>query len=147
MSKIAIFRTYKDWSYENFNAYAYITAQNTLIVTAKDTQYISCGDDIRLATDEERQKLNAILTVNRWKWDAENTRLMKMTEYPEPGEPYYYIYFDVITASLRQGTNNGEAIDRANITAGNYFFEMGAVRDVVQKVNAIINDAKAKRPK
>lgn len=147
VSKIAIFRTYKDWSYENFNAYAYITAQNTLIVTAKDTQYISCGDDIRLATDEERQKLNAILTVNRWKWDAENTRLMKMTEYPEPGEPYYYIYFDVITASLRQGTNNGEAIDRANITAGNYFFEMGAVRDVVQKVNAIINDAKAKRPK
>ena len=147
VSKIAIFRTYKDWSYENFNAYAYITAQNTLIVTAKDTQYISCGDDIRLATDEERQKLNAILTVNRWKWDAENTRLVKMTEYPEPGEPYYYIYFDVITASLRQGTNNGEAIDRANITAGNYFFEMGAVRDVVQKVNAIINDAKAKRPK
>lgn len=70
-----------------------------------------------------------------------------MTEYPEPGEPYYYIYFDVITASLRQGTNNGEVIDRANITAGNYFFEMGAVRDVVQKVNAIINDAKAKRPK
>jgi len=147
VSKIAIFRTYKDWSYENFNAYAYITAQNTLIVTAKDTQYISCGDDIRLATDEERQKLNAILTVNRWKWDAENTRLVKMTEYPEPGEPYYYIYFDVITASLRQGTNNGEVIDRANITAGNYFFEMGAVRDVVQKVNAIINDAKAKRPK
>ena len=147
VSKIAIFRTYKDWSYENFNAYAYITAQNTLIVTAKDTQYISCGDDIRLATDEERQKLNAILTVNRWKWDAENTRLVKMTEYPEPGEPYYYIYFDVITASLRQGTNNGEAIDRANITAGNYFFEMSAVRDVVQKVNAIINDAKAKRPK
>ena len=147
VSKIAIFRTYKDWSYENFNAYAYITAQNTLIVTAKDTQYISCGDDIRLATDEERQKLNAILTVNRWKWDAENTRLVKMTEYPEPGEPYYYIYFDVITASLRQGTNNGEVIDRANIPAGNYFFEMGAVRDVVQKVNAIINDAKAKRPK
>lgn len=147
VSKIAIFRTYKDWSYENFNAYAYITAQNTLIVTAKDTQYISCGDDIRLATDEERQKLNAILTVNRWKWDAENTRLVKMTEYPEPGEPYYYIYFDVITASLRQGTNNGEVIDRANINAGNYFFEMGAVRDVVQKVNAIINDAKAKRPK
>jgi len=147
VSKIAIFRTYKDWSYENFNAYAYITAQNTLIVTAKDTQYISCGDDIRLATDEERQKLNAILTVNRWKWDDENTRLVKMTEYPEPGEPYYYIYFDVITASLRQGTNNGEVIDRANITAGNYFFEMGAVRDVVQKVNAIINDAKAKRPK
>ena len=147
VSKIAIFRTYKDWSYENFNAYAYITAQNTLIVTAKDTQYISCRDDIRLATDEERQKLNAILTVNRWKWDAENTRLVKMTEYPEPGEPYYYIYFDVITASLRQGTNNGEVIDRANITAGNYFFEMGAVRDVVQKVNAIINDAKAKRPK
>lgn len=147
VSKIAIFRTYKDWSYENFNAYAYITAQNTLIVTAKDTPYISCGDDIRLATDEERQKLNAILTVNRWKWDAENTRLVKMTEYPEPGEPYYYIYFDVITASLRQGTNNGEVIDRANITAGNYFFEMGAVRDVVQKVNAIINDAKAKRPK
>lgn len=147
VSKIAVFRTYKDWSYENFNAYAYITAQNTLIVTAKDTQYISCGDDIRLATVEERQKLNAILTVNRWKWDAENTRLVKMTEYPEPGEPYYYIYFDVITASLRQGTNNGEATDRANITAGNYFFEMGAVRDVVQKVNAIINDAKAKRPK
>lgn len=147
VSKIAVFRTYKDWSYENFNAYAYITAQNTLIVTAKDTQYISCGDDIRLATVEERQKLNAILTVNRWKWDADNTRLVKMTEYPEPGEPYYYIYFDVITASLRQGTNNGGAIDRANITAGNYFFEMGAVRDVVQKVNAIINDAKAKRPK
>ena len=147
VSKIAVFRTYKDWSYENFNAYAYITAQNTLIVTAKDTQYISCGDDIRLATVEERQKLNAILTVNRWKWDADNTRLVKMTEYPEPGEPYYYIYFDVITASLRQGTNNGEAIDRANITAGNYFFEMGAVRDVVQKVNAIINDAKSKRPK
>ena len=147
VSKIAVFRTYKDWSYENFNAYAYITAQNTLIVTAKDTQYISCGDDIRLSTAEERQKLNAILTVNRWKWDAENTRLVKMTEYPEPGEPYYYIYFDVITASLRQGTNNGEAIDRANITAGNYVFEMGAVRDVVQKVNAIINDAKAKRPK
>ena len=147
VSKIAVFRTYKDWSYENFNAYAYITAQNTLIVTAKDTQYISYGDDIRLATVEERQKLNAILTVNRWKWDADNTRLVKMTEYPEPGEPYYYIYFDVITASLRQGTNNGEAIDRANITAGNYFFEMGAVRNVVQKVNAIINDAKAKRPK
>ena len=70
-----------------------------------------------------------------------------MTEYPEPNEPYYYINFDVITASLRQGINNDEEIDRANIAAGNYFFEMGAVRDVVQKVNMTINEAKAKRPK
>jgi hypothetical protein len=147
VSKIAIFRTYKDWSFENFNAYAYITAQNTLIIPAKDTQYISCGENIRRATEEEKMKLNSILTVNRWKWDAENTKLVKMTEYPEPNEPYYYIYFDVITASLRQGINNEEEIDRENIAAGNYFFEMGAVRDVVQKVNMIINDAKAKRPK
>jgi len=48
---------------------------------------------------------------------------------------------------LRQGINNDEEIDRANIAAGNYFFEMGAVRDVVQKVNMTINEAKAKRPK
>ena len=26
VSKIAIFRKYKDWSFEDFNAYAYITA-------------------------------------------------------------------------------------------------------------------------
>jgi hypothetical protein len=147
VSKIAIFRTYKDWSYEDFNAYAYITAQNTLIIPAKETQYISCGEDIRLATEEERQKLNSILTINRWKWDAENKRLVKMTEYPEPGELYYYINFDVITASLRQGINDEEEIDRVNIDAGNYFFDISAVREVVQKVNGVINDAKAKRPK
>lgn len=143
---IAIFKKYNDLAYDDINPFAYINKVNALTVPVKDV-VLPCCDDIRRATDDEIQKMNLVLKINRWKWDSEAKKTVKLHEWPEDGESYYYIGFDVFSSTVKYDVNDGQERDVANIKAGNYFFEASAPQELSQKINNLIIEYKSKRPK
>ena len=145
---IALFKKYNDLAYDDICPYAYINKVNALFVPVVD-YVLPCCDDIRRATDDEIQKMNFVMKVNRWKWewDAEDKHMVKLHEWPEYGESYYYIGFDVFSSTVKYDVNDSSETDKANIKAGNYFFESSAPQELSQKINNLISEYKSKRPK
>ena len=123
---------YNENGYYVCHIYVSDSAGYAIDVPTKDSLSF-CGhkDDVRLATDEEKQLLFDKMEEQGLKWNAEDKRVENIRWRAKDGVVYYYIDNQGITIVDKE---NGFYVDKNRHEYGNYFCTRAQAEEAAKRV-------------
>lgn len=102
--------------------------------------WLDSNGDIRLATEEEKQKLLDALHKDGKDWDAKNKKIVDYRWRAKQGEKYFYIntnymYVNIVSDDLFN-------VDNARYENGNYFQTKEQAEQALEKMKEVLKPIK-----
>ena len=116
--------------------YVCLTADYFIDVSTKDSLSF-CGykEDVRLATDEEKQLLFDKMKEQGLRWNAEEKRVEKIRWRAEEGKEYYYVGNQ---GSVIIDIEGDYCIDEKRHKSGNYFRTSAQAEEAAKRMKEVL---------
>ena len=99
------------------------------------------NDNMRLATEEEKQRLFDALAKKGKRWNAEEKRIEDLPRWRALYNENYYLIGSGLTVDCQ--SEIGHSVDDKRYYAGNYFKTREAAEKVAEQIREIFKNSKA----
>ena len=140
---IGIYNSHYKLRYGTIPCYCCLCTDGTFVIIKPDDSrgFGKFDEELRPATDAEKQRLFDALAKVGKRWNAETKQIEDLPRWrAKEGEKYYFVS-DCL--DVDHNPENFDKIDNSYYAAGNYFKTEGAAERAAEKIRKILKESEA----